>query len=115
MTDTASQVLLFISLPQLLSKIFNSHKQIWSLYQTLRDITSLIFSEEIQLEMIERLTKIIGLFLKSFKTVFPDSTIAPKLHYLSHYPEMFKKFGPFIRFGTLRFERKHLYFKQILS
>ena len=39
--------------------------------------------------------------------------IKPKSHYLQHYPQMIKAFGPLVK--TLRFESKHGYFKSTFS
>jgi hypothetical protein len=42
----------------------------------------------------------------------PEFKIFPKLHHLTHYPEMIKQYGPLILFSSLPFERKHQFFKQ---
>ena len=51
-------------------------------------------------------------YLESRKAQFPESGLKPKHHYLHHYSEMIPKFGPLIRLWTMRFERKHGYFKR---
>lgn len=35
------------------------------------------------------------------------------MHYLVHYPEQLKEFGPLVNCWTLRFESKHSYFKDV--
>ena len=38
----------------------------------------------------------------------------PKHHFLSHFPQAFKKYGPLIKVWAMRMESKHTYFKNIL-
>ena len=52
-------------------------------------------------------------FIKSYFEVFQDAKLKPKSHYLQHYPQMIKAFGPLVK--TLRFESKHGYFKSTFS
>ena len=52
-------------------------------------------------------------FIKSYFEVFEDAKLKPKSHYLQHYPQMIKVFGPLVK--TLRFESKHRYFKSTFS
>ena len=46
-------------------------------------------------------------YLDRRKLLFPDSSMKPKHHYLSHYASLTIKFGPLIRLWTMRFESKH--------
>lgn len=36
-----------------------------------------------------------------------ETDLKPKFHLLTHYPELFKKFGPLTQIWTMRFEAKH--------
>ena len=40
--------------------------------------------------------------------------VRPKHHFLSHYPDFFKNFGPLISVWAMRMESKHTYFKSVL-
>ena len=75
----------------------------------------------------------IQLFLTDFKTLYPESNLTPKMHYLVHYPDhmlrytllnwlqwcyariqLFKhRFGPPSRFWCMRYKAKNSYFKRI--
>ncbi len=44
---------------------------------------------------------------------FADVKIKPKAHYLEHYPELMRCYGPLSACWTLRFEGKHGFFKKI--
>ena len=39
----------------------------------------------------------------------------PKAHFMLHYPKQYETFCPLITNCTLRFEGKHLYFKEIMK
>ena len=45
--------------------------------------------------------------------LFPHVKLLPKHHYLEHYPQMIRCFGPRIALWTMRFEAKHSFFKQV--
>lgn len=47
--------------------------------------------------------------------LFPDVRLLPKHHYLEHYPQMLRYFGPLTAVWTMRFEAKHGFFKKILK
>ena len=57
------------------------------------------------------LTMIIDDFFESYFKILPDINLKPKAHFLKHYPQMIKLFGPLLK--TLRFEAKHQYFKNL--
>ena len=52
---------------------------------------------------------IIEEFFDTYYQLFPDANKKPKSHFLRHYSEMIKRFGPLVQ--TLRFEAKHHHFK----
>lgn len=49
-----------------------------------------------------------------FREAFPASRFKPKHHYIEHYPELIREYGPLINFHTMRFEAKHSFFKRII-
>ncbi len=85
----------------------------WKLYNLLRSITVIIFSNVIKKQTVEVLRDNIDKFLEYFKRAFNESTFIPKFHYSCHYPDLILNYGPLIRFSSMRFERKHLYFKKL--
>jgi hypothetical protein len=117
---SASQILdLFFALPQLLIKEFTSSLSLFRFYEHLHTVTTIILSdfiEEIYFHIwLKELESNVDSFLKYFKKEFTEATIIPKFHYLTHYSDLIKKFGPVIRYSCMRFERKHLYFKSMMS
>lgn len=56
--------------------------------------------------------------IERYKELFPDIKLLPKHHYLEHYPQMIRLFGPVVGQWTMRFEAKHssfFFFKQVIG
>ena len=51
-------------------------------------------------------------YLETRASLFPETPLRPKHHYLTHYPHHILQFGPLMRVWTLRFESRHSYFKK---
>lgn len=49
--------------------------------------------------------------VKLWKSCAPNRSIYPKLHHLTDYGSLTEFYGPLIHFSTLRYERKHMTFK----
>ena len=64
---------------------------------------------------IEVIHEFISDFLESFTREFPEQHIKPKAHFLIHYPDQIKLFGPLVNVWTLRFEGELNYFKEIYA
>ena len=45
--------------------------------------------------------------------LFPHEKELPKHHFLEHYPELIKYFGPLVTLWTMQFEANHSFFKQM--
>ncbi|CAM4563987.1 unnamed protein product [Leuciscus chuanchicus] len=86
--------------------------EVWQLILLLREIVALVCAPAIYSGQIGYLRVLIDEYLHFRKHIFPTYSLRPKHHYLSHYPELIIHFGPLIRLWTLRFESKHMYFKQ---
>lgn len=84
----------------------------WQLTLQLKDIVDLICAQKMSLAQVSYLDMLIQEYLESRKSLFPDSPLKPKHHFLRHYPALILKFGPLIRLWTMRFESKHSYFKR---
>lgn len=44
--------------------------------------------------------------------LFPRHPLRPKHHYFKHYAELIRKFGPLMKFWTLRSKSKHCFMKR---
>ena len=49
-----------------------------------------------------------------FRKIFLDTNI-PEHHFVQHYPDMIKKFGPLVKCYTIQFEGKHSYFTTVIK
>ncbi|XP_052433435.1 uncharacterized protein LOC127974294 [Carassius gibelio] len=101
-------------LPMLIGDQIESpgENEVWQLILLLREIVALVCAPVIYSGQIGYLRVLIDEYLYFRKHMFPTYSLRPKHHYLSHYPELIIHFGPLIRLWTLRFESKHMYFKQ---
>lgn len=46
------------------------------------------------------------------QSTFPGFRLKPKHHFVEHYPQMIKAFGPHSDVWTMHFEGKHNFFKK---
>lgn len=98
-------------LPFLLDDFIDLEDEYWLVYLMLMEITRISLSPVLSLETISWLKELIKDFLTSFKTLFVDHDITPKMHYLVHFPRMLISLGPLANFWRMRMESKHSYFK----
>lgn len=81
---------------------------------TLKDITKLVVSPVHTEDSISCLQKLISEHRHRLLEVFPDFKLIPTFHFLEHYLDMIKCFGPLVCVWTMRFEVKHNFFKCIV-
>lgn len=86
----------------------------WQVLMTLKDITELVVSPIHTEDSISYLDTLISEHRHRLLEVFPDFRLTPKFHFLEHYPDMIKCFGPLVCVWTMRFEAKHSFFKRIV-
>lgn len=84
----------------------------WQVLMTLKDITELVVSPVHTEDSISYLDMLISEHRHKLLEVFPDFKLTPKFHFLEHYPDMIKYFGPLVCVWTMRFEAKHNFFKR---
>lgn len=113
-SGTGSQIQeFFLFFPALLRNDFDTSEILgWDLYLLLRRIFNQVCSPRVELDKLDNLQQIIEQFLIGFRTTFPLSTTTYKMHYLMHYCDVMRHFGPLWRFNSLRFERLHQEFKE---
>lgn len=84
----------------------------WCLLMDLKDIVELVVSPCHTDDTIRYLDIKISEHRHRYKQVFPEVKLLPKHHFLEHYPELIKAFGPLVALWTMRFEAKHSFFKR---
>jgi hypothetical protein len=85
---------------------------VWHLLLTLRRVVELVCAPCISDNQIAEMKDVIEEYIYYRQALFPEHTLKPKHHYLTHYPWLVQQFGPLIRLWTMRFESKHSYFKE---
>lgn len=79
----------------------------------LKDIVELVVAHVHTSETIAYLEAKIYDHRQRYLELFPHVKLLPKHHFLEHYPQMIRCFGPLVALWTMRFEAKHSFFKQV--
>lgn len=95
-------------------KVANKDNSVWQLVLLMIKMTALICSARLSKAEVAYMKIVIQEYLETRHELFPDVSLRPKHHYLSHYASLTLKFGPLIRLWTMRFESKHSYFKRCM-
>ena len=86
----------------------------WEVLFVLRDIVEPVVSQVHTEETICFLDSKISEHKHRFLMVFPEQRLIPKHHFLEHYPELIRAYGPLVSLWTMRFEAKHSFFKHVV-
>lgn len=107
--------LLAVYLPLLIGDLIPVDCEQWKLFTLLLKITSITASWSINRATIAYLSILIEEHHFTFKKLYPDDTIIPKMHYMLHYSRQIKSFGPLICSWTMRHEAKLNFIKRAAS
>ncbi|CAF1315941.1 unnamed protein product [Adineta steineri] len=102
---------LFINLPFILKKLLQSSNFIQ--YRAILicvDILSICFATNITNNTHLQLSNFIKVHNELFRQLYPGK-MKFKFHFMTHFPEMMKNFGPLAYTSCLATERKHQFFK----
>lgn len=83
----------------------------WAVLMDLKEIVQLVLSPSFTEESIQYMQTKITDHRQGLKAVFAEFKLRPKHHYVEHYPELTKCFGPLVHLWTMRFEGKHRFSK----
>ena len=84
----------------------------WTNFVHLLQIVLLYTSSEVSSETIYELQHLISSYISMFLKLYPNSSFSPKMHYLIHFPDQIRVFGPLCAHWCFRFEGKNVFFKQ---
>ncbi|KAE8742971.1 hypothetical protein FOCC_FOCC011401 [Frankliniella occidentalis] len=100
-------------LPLLLGDLVKDKEdEMWQLFLKFKLIVEYVCAPKITISQVLYLKSLIREYLTDVKRLLPQC-LYPKQHLLMHYPELITIFGPLIRLFTLRFESKHIFFKNV--
>lgn len=100
-------------LPELIGSLIVPNKY-WDLYLLLREVVDIVMAPVVRKSWMPYLEEKITEFLVTFDSLFKGTSI-PKMHYLVHYPQLMRLYGPLVHLSCMRFEAKHQYFKKLSS
>lgn len=86
----------------------------WTVLMDLKEIAELVLSPAFDDVSIQYLQTKIQDHRQILKEVFPELRLRPKHHYVEHYPDLIRCFGPLVHLWTMRFEGKHRFFKRVV-
>ncbi len=102
---------LFINLPFILKKLLQSSDFLhYRIILLCVDILSLTFATVINHTTHEQLNRFINTHNEHFKNLYPGR-MKFKFHFMTHFPEIMKNFGPLPYTSCLATEHKHQFFK----
>lgn len=101
-------------LPLIIGSKVPENDATWTLILELKDIVEILASSHFSTESLGYLVSKVSDHRKLLQEQFPDFKLRPKHHFIEHYAELIKCFGPVIDFWTIRFEAKHSFFKKVV-
>ncbi|KAL1448325.1 hypothetical protein WDU94_005541 [Cyamophila willieti] len=108
---TASEMLTLVRYFGLMAGSFVPSKdRVWELFLLLRKLLNELFTHRVYEENFIPLIETIQDFNKLYYSL-AKTNLKPKFHFLLHYPQMLKRFGPLTQIWAMRFEGKHRVFK----
>lgn len=85
---------------------------VWNFFLLLRQINDRLINRRIYSDSCEVLVYDIEEINWQYLKLSND-TLKPKFHFMIHYPQMMKKFGPLANLSTFRFEARHRLSKMV--
>jgi len=101
-------------LPLMIGRRIPENEPSWEILMDLKAIVELVVSAKFSEETLCYLESKISDHRHLLTETFPDLTLRPKHHFVDHYPQLIRCFGPLVSLWTMRFEAKHSYFKKIV-
>lgn len=101
-------------MPFLVGSRVPENERAWHILMDLKDITELVVAPVHSDDSLAYLESKLIEHRQRYQELFPDIRLLPKHHFLEHYPEMIRLFGPLVGQRTMRFEAKHRFFKQVI-
>ncbi len=101
-------------LPFLIGHCVPEGDNTWEILMLLKDITELAVAPKHTEETLNFLDCKIAEHRRLLQSTFPEFRLRPKHHFVEHYPQLVRKFGPLSEVWTMRFEGKHKFFKRVI-
>jgi hypothetical protein len=102
---------LVINMPFIIGDLFGQYDQNWLNFINLNQILNLVFSFFYDCLTLKHLDLKIYEYLQNFHDLYPDASMTPKLHYLTHLVAQMVNIGPLRHHARFRFEAKNFLIK----
>ncbi len=99
-------------LPLILGDIVPENDPFWAMLMLVKDMLEICMAPCVNEGLLIYLDEIIQEHKRLYVEVAKES-LKPKHHFIEHYSELFRCFGPLVHVYTLRYEAKHKFFKRI--
>lgn len=93
-------------LPFLVGQLVPPDEPAWQVILDLKDIVELVVAPVHTTQSVAFLESKICDHRYRLQEVFPGAKLLPKHHFVEHYPQMIRSFGPLVGMWTMRFEAK---------
>ena len=103
---SAQSWLLLRILPFLVASHIPEDDKPWQCFIRLRKIVDICMAPLVAMDTCAVLKVLIEEHHTMFAEIYPEWSIIPKMHYMTHYPEQILALGPLIRSWTMRHEAK---------
>ena len=102
-------------LPLLIGHCIPEGNDAWDVLMLLKDIVALALAPRHTSVSVYLLQSKVAEHRELLQSTFPGFRLRPKHHYIEHYSELIKLYGPLCEVWTMRFEGKHKFFKKVVQ
>ena len=111
---TAAEMHTFAAhLPLMIGEFIPEDDIKWVNFVRLLQILQIASAPQISEDTIQTLKHLVACHNMTFIHQYPEQSYTPKLHYMIHFPEQLRMFGPLRHHSCMRFEGKNGYFKSL--
>lgn len=101
-------------LPFMIGCKIPEHEPAWEILMDLKEIVEIVVSHTLSEEALCYLSSKLRDHRKLLTSTFPQFRLRPKHHFIDHYPNLIRCYGPLVDLWTMRFEAKHSFFKKVV-
>lgn len=101
-------------LPFMIGRKIPEQEPSWEILMDLKEILDIVVSSELSEDALCYLSGKLLEHRKLLTSTFPEFRLRPKHHFIDHYPQLIRCYGPLVELWTMRFEAKHSFFKKVV-
>lgn len=101
-------------LPSMIVRKIPEQEPSWEILMDVKEILDFVVSSELSEDAMCYLSGKLLEHRKLLTSTFPEFRLRPKHHFIDHYPQFIRCYGPLVELCTMRFEAKHSFFKKVV-